>query len=365
MLKHFPLLIAAAALTGLASDRARSECAQLPDEEVNLETALTDKIPFASEGVIWSGANKDKTFDPTIEWESDTPTQSIHFVMIDDATGAPISTWPYFLGRGLYVGLTGTFTATVSSNDFSSFSVSKTYSTPMQAAEVTPHGPSLFSVTLPQPTSKANFKFSSQGFSIYLICPSGNCDYAQPFIFPKRIRLVANLNEETTYDGNNGLVCSEKPITITSHCTLSATPMNITFRDLTVNGTVGVLEETKTTEVTVTCRSGADVSQKPANIRIYPEHIDDGDPALARFTGRDGQIFHGIALVYNLNDRPACTGSDSRLEWNTSQTLGEWEASGTDQTSSGTVYWGLCRIQDSRRDTGEYGTTATISFWVD
>ena len=207
------------------------------------------------------------------------------------------------------------------------------------------YAPSVAGVTLRLTVREPSWR-TTEKFSV--VADSSN----SPFIFPKRIRLVANLNEETTYNGNNGLVCSEKPITITSHCTLSATPMNITFRDLTVNGTVGVLKETKTTEVTATCRSGADVSQKPANIRIYPEHIDDGDPALARFTGRDGQIFHGIALVCNLNDRPACTGSVSRLEWNTSQTLGEWEARGTDQTSSGTVYWGLCRIQDSRRDTG-------------
>ena len=361
----FLTTIAIAAAAVLSMDGVQAECAQLPGDDIHLETALNDKLPFASAGVIWAAANGDKHFNPTLHWRAKKPTQTIHFVLADNATGQPISSWPYPLGRGLYVGMTGTFTATVSGEGFSSFAVSRTYSQPMQAADMTSLGPSLFSVTLPRPGTKADIEFDSKNFRLYLVCPGGGCDYSQAFSFPKRIRLIANHDDETDYDGNSGFVCSQSKIAVESHCTLSASPMNIVFRDLSSRGAPGVLEETKTTQVTVTCRSGAEVSKREAHIRVYPERIDANDPALARFTDQNGRTFQGIGLVYNLNARPACTGSTARLLWNSTQTLGDWKSSGGGQLSAGTIYWGLCRVPDRRRDTGQYGTTATVSFWVD
>ena len=178
--------------------------------------------------------------------------------------------------------------------------------------------------------------------------------------------MVVNTAEESELDAGNGkLVCAGKPIVIQSHCTLEASPQNITFDNRSVRGTPGTLEDVKTTNVTVRCRSGADISKKPANIRIYTQHTDESDPALARFENRNGEIFRGVGLVYNLNERPECAGSNKRLVWNTPQKLGEWQDVSSGKASSGTVYWGLCRLPDSNPDTGEYRTTATISFWVD
>ena len=91
----------------------------------------------------------------------------------------------------------------------------------------------------------------------------------------------------------------------------------------------------------------------------------DADTLLARFSNEQGGIFNGIGLVYNIDEKPLCTGAEKRLEWNKKAPLGQWRSTAGRETAASTVYWGLCRVGDAKRDVGLYGTTATISFWVD
>lgn len=354
------LLFCAAGLLALGAEEAAAECSRLPAESIVLEEALRDKFPFASAGVIWAMPANAKKFEPTLRLTAKKPQDRIDFVILDEATRRPVPGWPYPLGGGLYVGLTGTITVSGSG-----VVRSRTYDLPMDPAEITPNGPAILSVLLPKPAKSAAFDFSAKNLRIYLVCPGGGCDYAQSFHFPKRVVIAANSPWRTEYDGNKGFVCSDKPITIVSHCTLSASPSHIRFSDMPQRGAPGTLAQVASTQVSVVCRSGAGTSGKLPYIRIYPERIDNADPRLARFTNEQGGIFNGIGLVYNIDEKPLCTGAEKRLEWNKKAPLGQWRSTAGRETAASTVYWGLFRVGDAKRDVGLYGTTATISFWVD
>ena len=77
-LRNHNLLMAL--LSVLAPINAGAECAQLPTEGILLETALNDKFPFASEGVIWATANDEKKIPSNFQMEIRHPyaTLRIH-----------------------------------------------------------------------------------------------------------------------------------------------------------------------------------------------------------------------------------------------------------------------------------------------
>ena len=344
------VLLAAVTLCGLAgvSPVAQAaKCTPVP-QSINMHCEGKD----CDAGIFWKSKENKSGYQPHINWTSDTPNDQFEVIVVDD-TGNQVP-WPYPLGQGLYLSMTGDFAVTVDGhqNDF-----------PINdPAHQFGYGPLASFATKPGTKFDFHFTANKNSYRLYVMSLGGEDFEGQ--IVPRVPRLWltvrgagSNYGKSTFGSSSNksGLVCGSGSISLVSPCSIQVDPTTITFDNMRSSGARG-LAQVRKSNVAIKCDSG---KQHKVYMRVFPAKGDKHNKEWARFKHKNGgDDFQGLALIHKLNQRPAnCDDGDI---WGEDRELGKTSKSGME----GSIYWGLCRT-DSRTDVGEYSTSAVIYFWVD
>lgn len=325
---------------------AQAECGNLPDS-IDYSCKNCD-FP----GAVWKLSNDHKTYNPEFLWQGEASDQFELIVVDGNMNQVP---WPYPLGQGLYVAITGTFKIT-GPND-QKFEVQ--ISDPSQQFGMS----SIADFLLPEKVTEGRFVFDDSSFFALYIMSTGVGDVDGEITPPPtdlqfRIRSKKTKGDITDDEGNLNLVCTSSSISVESPCSIMADPTVIAFKDLKATGSnLSRPEDIQRTNVSVMCDKKAN---RNIYLRIYPANLPSDGSNIALFNHVDsGELFKGLGLIYKLHNEPlSCDGGD---RWQESILLGSNEES---NPVKGTIYWGLCRTSE-RADTGAYETTAIIRFWVD
>ena len=326
-------------------------CVGLPSE-LNLRCEGED----CKAGILWKSTDDKKPegkYHPIIEWTRETPASQFEIVVVDE-TGRQVA-WPYPLGQGLFLSMTGTFAVQEDGGGRMDFSLNN---------PAHQYGYGALATLATQPTTHTNFQFdSSQGrYTLYIMNLGGENFEGQMVPSIPRLWLTVRAvgSDPGTYrlhnnNAKDGIVCSSDSISLVSPCSLQVDPTTIVFENMRPTGTARKLEQVKTSNVVVNCDSG---ESHNVYMRVWPAKISDGNNTWARFSHANGKAFRGLALIHKINKLPAsCDDGDV---WGETSEFGK--TSGT--SAKGSIYWGLCRTS-SRTDVGEYSTSAVVYFWVD
>ena len=334
------------------SNSSNAKCVQIPPE-----LTIQCKGDECLNGIVWKSDENNAKYHPKIEWTSGSEdSRSSQFEVIAvDQTGKQVP-WPYPLGQGLYLSMTGSFAVSSSSSQ-----VKFDISDPTFMAGYSP----LATLSTASPVAHQIFTFDSSqnSYQLYIVNLGGEDYGAQTIQAPPRIwltvRAVGPDHGEYKLQNQNakdGLVCSSGSISITSPCQFEVNPTSITFDDMRASGSANHLAQVKHSNVTVTC---GDQNNHKVFLRVTPAERNSSNERWANFKHADHSPFKGLALTYKLNERPqTCEDGDV---WNQELQFGEAK-NGT--TYESPIYWGLCRTSNPT-DVGDYSTTAIIYFWVD
>ncbi len=323
-----------------------AECGQLPDS-IDYSCKNCD-FP----GAVWKLSNEHKKYNPVFVWQGEASSQ-FELIVVDSNLNQV--TWPYPIGQGLYVAITGTFR--VKGPNGEDFTISIT--DPSQQFGRS----SIGDLTLSREITEGQFTFEDSSFFALYIMSSGSGDVEGVITPPPtdlqfRIRSKNTKGQIVDDEGNLNLVCTSTNISVETPCSIMADPTVITFKDLKATGSnLSHPEDVKHTNVSISCDKN---TKREVYLRIFPANPPTDGTNIALFNHVDsGQVFDGLGLIYKLNQElSSCDGGD---KWQESILLGD---SGDSNPVTGTIYWGLCRTSE-RADTGAYTTTAIIRFWVD
>ena len=334
------------------SNFAIAECIQIPSP-LKLQCQGAECL----NGILWKSDDNNAKYHPKIEWTSGSEgSKSSQFEIVAvDQTGQQVP-WPYPLGQGLYLSMTGSFAVSSSSSQVKFDITDPTF--------MAGYGP-LATLSTASPVSHEIFTFDDNlnDYQLYIVNLGGEDYGAQTIQAPPRIWLTVRaigsdhgeykLQNQNTKDG---LVCSSGSISITSPCQFEVNPTSITFDDMRATGSANRLAQVKHSNVTVTC---GDQNSHKIYLRVTPAERNSYNERWANFKHADDSPFKGLALTYKLNERPqTCEDGDV---WNQELEFGEAE---NGKTYNSPIFWGLCRTSNPT-DVGDYSTTAIIYFWVD
>ena len=338
------------------------QCVYL-DDKINLSCMDGDCL----NGIFWKSKEGQGNYHPTMAWTSRDGKEAKSFeVIVADETGRQL-TWPYPLGEGLYLSMTGSFSGTATAKgpevstsfDFKLDDPMRQYGhSPLARIELdsTPH---------------ATFHWDSNkgGYTMYIVNLGGNEISGRQYLNPlPNIYLIVRAvgvegrTELANANSKMGLVCGSKPISITSPCTFQVEPTSIRFKDIDSTGALGLVQPVEQSKIYVSC---SDSLHHKTYLRVTPADRNTANEKLANFKhslGRDGRPFKGLNLVYKVNKEPqTCDDGDI---WNQAQKFEQATSASNAKEEAGTIYWGLCRTSNPT-DIGQYSTTAIVYFWVD
>lgn len=325
-----------------------AECVKLPESiDFNCKDCI---FP----GAVWTSSNTVKEYGLGLQWIGEASNQ--FDIIVADNNLSQVQ-WPYPLGQGLYLAMTGTFKIIEEkSGEVFTFSITE----PTQQFGKSP----LATIPLRQAITEGTFRFvkDESRFSVYIM-DSGSGEVDGPLTPPPTnlrmyIRSSHTKGEVVRDIGTIPFVCTTSNISVDTPCSIMADPTVITFKDLKATGSnLSRPEDVKHTNVSISCDKN---TKREVYLRIFPANPPTDGTNIALFNHVDsGQVFDGLGLIYKLNQKPSsCDGGD---KWQESILLGD---SGDSNLVTGTIYWGLCRTSE-RADTGAYTTTAIIRFWVD
>lgn len=345
------VLLTAIALCGLAGASAVTQAAQCIAVPSSISMRCEGEDCMA--GILWKSKENKAGYHPHIDWTSETPNDQFEVIVVDD-TGRQVP-WPYPLGQGLYLSMTGDFAVTVDGRQFD-FPI-------IDPAHQFGYGPLANITTRPGTSFDFHFDGNKNTYRLYVMNLGGEDFEGQVVQHIPRLWLTvrgagSNSGKSTFGSSSNksGLVCGSGTISLVSPCSIQVEPTTITFDNMRSTGAANRLEQVKKSKVTVRCDSG---EQHDVFMRINAAEIDSVNNEWARFKHKNrGAEFKGLALIHKINSRPAnCDDGDI---WGEAREFGKTK----DSSVSGNIYWGLCRTE-SQTDVGDYSTTAVIYFWVD
>lgn len=342
---------------GLTNVASASQCVNLPER-----IDLSCKEGNCLNAIFWKSNPGEGNYHPNMTWSNNDGKEADLFeVIVADESGKQLP-WPYPLGEGLYLSMTGSFSgtakakATGSSFQFELDDPTRQYGLGALA-------------TFPlASTSNASFNWDSNkgGYTMYIVNLGGNEISGKQHLnsLPKiylviRAVNVAGKTEITNADSKTGLLCDSKSISITSPCSFQVEPTTIRFEEISSTGPLGLVKPVKESKIYVSC---IDRSNHRTYLRVTPAVRDNANEKLARFKHTDDRPFKGLALTYKVNREPqTCDDGDA---WNQAQEFGKSSGKIEDKNQAGSIFWGLCRTS-TPTDVGDYSTTAIIYFWVD
>ena len=338
-----------------------AECSEFPTEPIDFQCSECT-LPQA----IWELANHHKHYNGQIRWSSDTPTQDFEVVVVNGSSENQVP-WPFPLGQGLYATVQGNTNNDGDKDAVPYFEVSceGCMASPVSFLQNNPthqYGTApLVAFRTDTPVTEATFRIRST--HAFYIMSTGEGEFEDADIQPPaRLSMIVraqNHNLVENVDIRDGaFVCADGPISIHTPCSITANPPTIEFGDLPpTSSDPNRLEKTDHSLVTVDCKQDHELD---VHLKVIPANPPQDETNIATFTHPDGRPFHGLGLIYKMNEPPKdCESGDA---WGESIDIGT--TSKDRRSISKEIHWGLCRT-DFSADTGEFETTATIWFWVD